>query len=203
MSKKGKFISFSGIDGVGKTSIIRMVSEFFQENDIKHCITEEPSMNGHSYHIRKLVKEIDFSDTATLCLVMAARVEIMDSLIKPKLEEGSVVLTHRWLPDSKAYQDFKLAGELHKLICDDLTPDLQIILDAPVDRCVERITSRKNPNEPPDRFDLASEEVMEHRRTMLLRQVFEINTVVVDADYPKHIVFESVMKHVKQVIAFP
>jgi len=197
--QKGKFISFSGIDGVGKSTMMYMVAHHLQKSGIEHRITDEPSTFGKSKHIRKLVKEKDFSDNATLCLVTAARVETINHLIKPTLESGGHVLTHRWLADSRAYQDYKLAGELHKLLCDNLMPDLQLVLDAPVQVCVERIKSRDN-NEPLDRFDMAPEEVMESRRSMFLRQVFEPGVAIIDANYTKEIVFDNIMKHLKEVL---
>jgi len=197
---KGKFISISGIDGVGKSTVLHRVSGELQNLDIPHCITEEPSKSGNSYYIRKLVKYgPDFSDRATLCLVTAARYEIMQYLIKPTLERGTHVFAHRWLADSRAYQDYKLAGDLHKLICDDFMPDLQIILDAPAKHCIERIKKRKS-DEEPDKFDNASEEVMEDRRSMFLRQIFEKDVEVIDAYRNIELVTRDTLNIVKNLI---
>lgn len=198
--EKGKFISISGIDGVGKSTVLHRVSAELQSMEINHCITEEPSKSGNSYHIRQLVKYgPDFTDRATLCLVTAARYEVMEYLIKPTLERGTHVFAHRWLADSRAYQDYKLAGELHKLVCDDFMPNLQIILDAPAKHCIERIKNRQS-DEEPDKFDKASEEVMEERRSMFLRQLFEKDVEVIDAYRDLDLVVRDALNIVKKTI---
>lgn len=199
MDNKGKFITFSGIDGVGKSTIITLVSKYLRDQGIEHVLQQEPSAFGRSKHIRKLVKEINFSSQATLCLVNAARIEAIENYIKPALEEGKHVLSHRWLPDSKAYHDYKLATELHNLMCDDFTPDLQIILDAPVPFCKERIKNRES-SDPPDRFDLASDEDMEWRRTAFIRQGFEPGFVLIDTSKEIEFVIQEVLEQIKKVI---
>lgn len=199
--KKGKFISFSGLEGVGKATIIGLVSNSLQDSGVKHNITEQPSTSGNSYYIKKMLKERDhkFSDNSNLCLMTAARKEVIDYLIEPTLERGVHVLTHTWLPDCRAYYDYKLAGELHKLICDDLTPDLQIILDAPAKVCIQRIENRKG-RSPYHKQSMCEEESMEGVRSMFMRQVFEPGVVVIDAYQDKQFVFNSVMKLVNELI---
>ena len=203
---KGKFISISGLDGVGKSTVLYRVSLALQELDVKHCITEEPSKSGNSHKIRELVKYgPDFSSRAMLCLVTASRYETMEYLIKPALNRGTHVFAHRWLADSRAYQDYQMAGDLHKIVCDDFMPDLQIILDAPAKHCIERIKKRQarqqsQSAEKPDKFDNASEEVMEERRSMFMRQIFEPGVAIIDAYRDIELVYKDTFNVIKKTL---
>ena len=163
----------------------------------------DPSRSNNVHHIRQLVKYgPDYLPATVIGLISAGRAEMLERFIKPTLASGVHVISHRWLADSMAYQDYDLAREVHKVMCDDFRPDLQIILDAPAKKCIERIKRRteKGAGDDPDKYDNDSEEVMEGRRSLFMRQVFVEGVAIVDADREIKNVVDDVNHHIFQLL---
>jgi dTMP kinase len=155
--KKGLFVSIEGIEGSGKsTLIIQLHTSCFFGNDV--LFTREPGGVPLAENLRALL--IDQSATpmhamTELLMIYAARNEHILQCIQPALAQGKLVITDRFFDASYAYQvggrhlsEDQLA-QLDAWVVGDCVPDLTILLNAPVDICLERVHHRGSL----DRFD--------------------------------------------------
>ncbi len=132
------FITFEGIEGSGKTTQIRHAVEFLEKKGKKCILTREPggTITGRKIRSILLDPENNGMDPSTeLLLYMADRAEHVNKIINPALSAGKTVLCDRYYDATKAYQGFargvnmELLDKLHKLILQDLKPDITILLD--------------------------------------------------------------------------
>ncbi len=155
----GQFISFEGIEGVGKSTQVREAAKRLTASGQRVLMTREPGGTPLAERIRGLVlheRSEPLPASAELCLMFAARAVHTDNLIRPALARGEHVLCDRYLDATFAYQgggrgvpDKDIAA-LARLACGDLAPDLTILLDAPVDIALQRMAQR---GELADRFE--------------------------------------------------
>ncbi|QTA91951.1 dTMP kinase [Desulfonema magnum] len=134
------FITFEGTEGAGKTTQIRHISEFLQ-NKGYHCVmTREPGSTKIGKKIRTILLDPDNNDMDSLTellLYMADRVQHINKVVIPSLSEGKTVLCDRYSDATLVYQGFarginiELIKKLHRLILDDLKPDMTFLLDLP------------------------------------------------------------------------
>lgn len=146
-SKLDKFITFEGIDGVGKTTVIQLVQEYLEQNNIKVYITREPGGCKIAEDIRTVLKDNfnDLSEETNLLLMFAARNE-HNKVIREKLEEGYVVLCDRYVDSTIAYQGSQLKKyainkdliELLKITTKCISPEITFLLDADLSVLKER-----------------------------------------------------------------
>ena len=184
----GKFITFEGIEGVGKSTNIAHLVRVLEERGVKVLTTREPGGTPMAERIRELVAEHGdeaMPDVAELLLVFAARALHVNNVIRPALAAGTWVISDRFTDSSRAYQGGgrglpqsdieRLADWVHG----NLRPDITILLDAPVETGMSRAGSRGKP----DRFELEQAEFFARVREAYL-QLAEAETdriVVVDA----------------------
>ena len=113
--KKGLFITFEGVDGCGKSTQMRFLSEYLEELGVEHILTREPGGCPVAEEIRQILlskEDKDMEDMTEALLFAAARVQHIEQVIKPALAEGKVVLCDRYLDSSVAYQGYgRLLGE--------------------------------------------------------------------------------------------
>jgi dTMP kinase len=152
---KGKFITFEGIDGAGKSTQSKIFVDHLNENGVKAVLTREPGGCPEAEEIRNLLISgaIDkFDGMVELLLMYAARRAHTEKKIKPLLKDGITVVSDRYLDSTLAYQGFgrELGRDkienLRKIVLDDFTTDLTIILDLPVEVSLERANSRGKTN---------------------------------------------------------
>ncbi|MEQ8334054.1 dTMP kinase [Nisaea sp.] len=135
---RGRFITFEGGEGAGKSTQIRMLAAALEAAGQSVCLTREPGGSPGAEQIRALLVTGDTErwDAMTeLLLHYAARRDHVRRLIEPELEKGTWVLCDRFADSSMAYQGYghgldrdKIA-DLHKIVLGTLSPDLTIILD--------------------------------------------------------------------------
>jgi dTMP kinase len=158
LSQAGRFITIEGIEGVGKSTNVNFIADYFRaKGDVVH-ITREPGGTEIAERIRNLILETPgdgLSDTGELLLMFAARAEHLAGLIRPALERGETVISDRFIDASFAYQgggrglDHEVIGTLRDIVLGKLRPNLTILLDAPTEVSAERIAGR----EWQDRFE--------------------------------------------------
>ena len=133
---KGYFISIEGPDGAGKSTQLKNIIKYFKEKDIDIIFTREPGGTEIGEKIRKIILDKEnekMCDMAEALLYAASRAQHVNEKIKPKLDEGRVVLCDRYVDSSIAYQGYgRELGELVTVINDyaiaGVKPDITILL---------------------------------------------------------------------------
>lgn len=151
--EKGKFITFEGPDGSGKTTIIKKVYDMLVKkynNQKEIIITREPGGTNVSEKIREILVNEEIDKTTEALLFSASRAEHVFKKIIPSLNENKIVLCDRFLWSSLAYQGhFKGLGmkevlQINKFAIKNLWPDLIIYIDVPIDVSIERLLKRES-----------------------------------------------------------
>ena len=159
------FISVEGIEGCGKSTLVNGLDQHLQERNIDYVITKEPGSTSIGKILRSILldKKQQISPLTELLLMFSDRLDHLDKVIKPSLEEGKIVITDRYIDSTYAYQG---AGRgISKGIIDTLVsqteimlPDRTILLDLSPEVGLKRASTR---NEL-DRFE--SENIEFHKR---------------------------------------
>lgn len=150
-SRRGKFITFEGLDGCGKSTQLERLAGKLRERGLAIIVTREPGGTPMGEKIRQLLldtKTSGLSTRAELALMFASRAQHIEEVILPAMAAGRIVLCDRFTDSSEAYQGGgrKLGSapvlELHRILCGDLKPDLTILMDSDVTASVERARRR-------------------------------------------------------------
>ena len=145
------FISFEGTEGVGKTTLIRKLYDYFQAQNIDVVLTREPGGTPMAEQIRSVLLSVNhdeaMSNDTELLLIYAARAQHLQQVIIPALQAGKVVLCDRFTDASFAYQCFGrgLSQEKFHLLNQNFVshcPDVTFWLDAPIETGMARARER-------------------------------------------------------------
>ncbi|HLV85453.1 MAG TPA: dTMP kinase [Candidatus Sulfotelmatobacter sp.] len=151
MSRRGKFITFEGLDGTGKSTQMRKLATALRASGYKVVETREPGGTSTGEKVRKVLLDSGttaLSPWAEMALMFASRAQHISEVIEPGLASGSIVLCDRFTDSTEAYQGGgrKLGSgpvrELHHLLCGDLQPDLTLLLDSNPHASVSRARRR-------------------------------------------------------------
>jgi dTMP kinase len=166
---RGKFISFEGGEGSGKSTQIKLLADRLAAAKLRAIVTREPGGSPGAEIIRHVVLsgmgKLLGPDAETL-LFAAARDDHVRTVIQPALNQGTWVLCDRFSDSTRAYQGRLgnvLPGVLNameRVTIGDLKPDLTIILDLPVEIGLKRAAARRGTGTP-DRFE--SEDIKFHQ----------------------------------------
>lgn len=149
----GKFIVIEGLEGAGKTTARQVIVDTLRENGITDLVyTREPGGTPLAEKLRTLIKDgIDgemVTDKAEVLMLYAARIQLVDNVIKPALARGQWVIGDRHDLSSQAYQgggrgiDRKLMESLRDTVLGDFYPDFTLYLDLPPETGLARARSR-------------------------------------------------------------
>ena len=169
----GLFISFEGIDGVGKSTQADLLESWLTEQNKNVVRTLEPGGTDVGVEIRKIIlhHKGDLAPRAEAALFAADRAHHVASKIRPALEQGKIVITDRYFDSSVAYQG---AGrDLSRTEVRDLSlwavggllPDLTVLLDLPAEQARAR---RNTSGTEPDRLEKEKTEFFETVRSAYL-----------------------------------
>jgi dTMP kinase len=151
LPQRGKFITFEGLDGVGKSTQLENLAKYLREREIDVITTREPGGTALGEKLRTVLlssRTSGLSPLAELALMFADRVQHIDEQILPALQRGQWVLCDRFTDSSEAYQGggrelgSEIVLQLHKTLCHDLQPDLTILMISDVARTVARARRR-------------------------------------------------------------
>lgn len=169
----GYFITFEGVEGCGKTTQIRLLSEFMSRRGMHTVLTREPGGCPIADKIRTILLDAGnraLSPLAELMLYAAARAQHVTEVISPALEAGKIVLCDRFCDATLAYQSFgrgidrAVIDTLNLYACQGVSPDLTVLVDCDprigLERARRRIETTSGPRE--ERFEL--EELAFHQR---------------------------------------
>ncbi len=169
-SARGRFITFEGGEGSGKSTQIRLLAERLDAEKLRVVVTREPGGSPGAEIIRHLVLSGMgklLGPEAETMLFAAARDDHVQTVIAPALAQGMWVLCDRFADSTRAYQgkvgqvDTRLLDGLERVTIGDLKPDLTVILDLPVETGIMRAAARRGADAP-DRFE--SEQVDFHQK---------------------------------------
>jgi dTMP kinase len=168
-SGRGRFISFEGGEGSGKSTQIKTLAERLEAAKLRTVVTREPGGSPGAEVIRHLLLsgmgKLLGAEAETL-LFAAARDDHVRTVILPALNQGTWVLSDRFSDSTRAYQGRlgKVApavlNAMERVTIGNLKPDLTIILDVPVEVGLKRAAARRGGGAP-DRFE--SEDVRFHQ----------------------------------------
>jgi dTMP kinase len=173
----GRFITFEGGEGVGKSTQIERLRKRLEKRGVPVVETREPGGSEKAEAIRKAVLSgagKRLGPLAEALLFSAARVDHLEQTIRPALRRGAFVLCDRFADSTRAYQglnggvDPKTIEGLERIVVAETRPDLTVILDLPPQIGLKRARLRRQERaEGPDRFE--AEDIDFHE---LLRQAF-------------------------------
>jgi len=158
---RGRFITFEGGEGVGKSTQILRLADWLRARDRDVVLTREPGGTPRAEQLRRMLLERGtepMPESCELLLMFAARATHLDNLVRPALDRGSWVLCDRFTDATYAYQGGgRGMAESHidalvELVHGGFEPDLTVLLDAPVETGMARAHQR-NGGQGPDRFE--------------------------------------------------
>ena len=162
--KHGRFVSFEGIEGCGKTTQIALLSEALSRRDISHSVTREPGGTAVGEGIRRILlhsETIHLTAAAELLLFYASRSQNILEKIEPSLARGEVVICDRFYHASMAYQGYgrgipiEFIEKLTDLVCGERRPEITILLDIEPEIGLARARSRNSKrSEDEGRFEM-------------------------------------------------
>ena len=139
------FIVFEGGDGSGKSTQARSLLRRMRRRGVKVLCTHEPGGTPLGQYLRRLLKSGDaMTPMSELMLFEAARAQLVDTVIKPFLDQGGIVIADRFTSSTMAYQgygrglDRELIERLNREAAGGLEPDLTVLLDLPVETALAR-----------------------------------------------------------------
>jgi len=145
---KNKFITFEGVDGVGKTTQINLFLKKIKENNFDYDLFREPGGTNLSEKIRDILLNNDsnIADITETLLFLTARSDLVNKKIKPKLHKGdSYIVCDRFLDSTLAYQSFgrgidlKLIQDITNIVVGDAIPSTTFLLDCNIDTSLNRL----------------------------------------------------------------
>ncbi|MBR2023551.1 MAG: dTMP kinase [Clostridia bacterium] len=135
---RGKLITFEGCDGCGKSTQLKMLSAYLQEQGVQHVFTREPGGGKISEAIREILlngKNAEMTDECEALLYAAARVQHLHDKVEPALQEGKLVICDRYVDSSLAYQAYARGlGEtfvesINAFALQNYLPDATVFID--------------------------------------------------------------------------
>ena len=170
-SSSGRFISFEGIDGAGKSTQHQWLADFLRTQGREVVATREPGGTPLGEKLRGLLLSETMHLETEAMLMFAARREHIELVIRPALARGAWVVCDRFVDASMAYQgggrglSASRLSELAHWTLGDLKPDLTFLFDIPVETAMARL---KIASQSPDRFEREQSAFFERVRTSYL-----------------------------------
>ena len=146
---EAKFITLEGIEGSGKTSSIKSITDLLDGKRISYVVTREPGGSSIGSELRSILLDpkTKISSEVELLLMLADRKDHVEKVILPNLETGNWVISDRFMDSSIAYQGG--GRKLDKKMIDSFSknlnlpnPDLTLLFDVPVEISLSRVKAR-------------------------------------------------------------
>lgn len=202
---KGKFITFEGCEGVGKSRQIKLLQEYLENNSIPYYLTREPGGTDISEKIRDIILDFKNTEMTPECealLYASARVQLLDQVIRPKLENGELVICDRYVDSSLAYQGYArglgvdFIKNINSYAIEKFPPDYTLFLDLPP----EKAFLRKGGVDKGDRVELSGMEF--HKKVYegykALSKEYKERFIVIDASGEKPETHNKIISALKE-----
>lgn len=205
---RGKFITFEGGEGSGKSTHAATLAQHLKSRGIEFVLTREPGGSAGAEIIRHIIlsgiaKPLG-AETETI-LFAAARDDHVRATIEPALDAGKWVVCDRFIDSTRVYQgalgkvDMKLIRGLERVTVGAVMPDLTFLLDVPANIGLARAKARRGADKA-DRFEAEAVEYHEDLRQAFLKLAEREpkRFVVIDGRAPRDVVAERVWTAVEQ-----
>ena len=206
----GKFITFEGGEGCGKSTQVKRLKEALEREGVEVVLTREPGGTWLSEEIRHLIKDQTTDapcDRSELLLFLAARAQLVKNVIRPALEAGKWVVSDRFSDSTLAYQGYgrglplEILKETNDFACEGLKPDLTLLLEVSSETAAARLRRREAAtNTAADRIELAGDEFHSRLRKGFaeLAKAEPWRIVTIDANGTVDEVWEEVWKSTRR-----
>ena len=202
---RGKFITFEGCDGSGKSTQLRLLSEYLTKAGIPHIFTREPGGGKISEAIREILlsgKNMEMTDECEALLYAASRVQHLNDKVEPALSEGKLVICDRYVDSSLAYQAYarglgvEFVSKINAFALEKYRPDVTVFIDL----TPEAAFLRKHGADENDRLEQAG--MAFHKRVYegykAVAKAEPDRVVCVDGNQTPNESFEEVLRVLKQ-----
>lgn len=197
---RGKFITFEGIDGAGKSTHIAFVAECLRARDIDVMVTREPGGTSLGEKLREILLHERMHLETEALLMFAARREHIAQVIEPALTQGQWVISDRFTDASFAYQGggrklpMEKLGVLEHWVHPHLQPDLTLLFDVPLEVARARLDAAREP----DKFEQEKADFFAATRTAYLERArqFPQRFRVIDSTQS----IEAIQKELKELL---
>lgn len=202
---RGKFITFEGCDGSGKSTQLRLLSEYLTKAGIPHIFTREPGGGKISEAIREILlsgKNMEMTDECEALLYAASRVQHLNDKVEPALSEGKLVICDRYVDSSLAYQAYarglgvEFVSKINAFALEKYRPDVTVFIDL----TPEAAFLRKHGADENDRLEQAG--MAFHKRVYegykAVAKAEPDRVVCVDGNQTPNEIFEEVLRVLKQ-----
>ncbi|HVJ04895.1 MAG TPA: dTMP kinase [Candidatus Saccharimonadales bacterium] len=211
-AKDGRFITFEGLDGCGKSTHLERLAGVLRSEGIEVVTTREPGGTEIGERIRGILVDSrthGLAPLAELALMFASRAQQISELILPALNRGTWVLCDRFTDSSEAYQGAgrQLGADavltLHRVICLGLQPDLTLLLDNDVAASLARARRRNivaDGEGDENRFEQENRAFYErvHQQFLAIARRETERVAVIDARRPMDAVHKEVVTAVRE-----
>ena len=205
MERRGKFVTFEGCEGCGKSTQVRLFNEYLTEQGIPHIFTREPGGEKISEEIRRILLDANNAEMTNECealLYAASRVQHLNDRVEPALAAGKLVVCDRYVDSSLAYQGharglgMDFVGNINAYALEKYTPDVTIFIDL----TPEAAFKRKHGADKNDRLEQAGMEF--HNRVYegfkILAEKYPERFVCVDGNMTPDEIFAQVLSVLKE-----
>ena len=214
---RGCFITFEGLDGSGKSTQVKKLARSLDAAGEQFVLTRQPGGTAIGDRIRGLLLDSraeDPSPNTELAMMFADRAQAIQQVISPALARGVTVICDRFTDSTEAYQGGgrKLGSDivhtLHRTLCDDLQPDLTLLLMPPFELSLDRARRRnqralENTGKDENRFEALDTDffrrVYDMYRTIAERD--KLRVVVIDSDAGVEVIARSILAVVEERLA--
>ena len=205
---KGKFITFEGPEGSGKSTVIKAIKDFLENEGYNILVTREPGGIKIAEDIRSIIlnkDNVEMDAHAEALLFAAARSQHFNEKIKPALEADKIIICDRFIDSSLAYQGHARGlgidnvYNINKFAIGDNLPELTIFIDVPPEVGLKRVFSNIRKVDRLDLETLAFHELV-YEGYMLIAKKYKNRFKIVDGTNPVEQVIEDTLKIIKSII---
>ena len=198
---RGKFITFEGCEGSGKSTQIELYRKYLEEKNIEYLFVREPGGTEISEKIRAIILDVNndkMCDEAEALLYAAARAQLISEKILPALNSGKLVICDRYIDSSFAYQAYArglgmdFISKINSFAIDNCMPDKTVFLNI----SSKQAFLRKGGADKDDRLELSGEDF--HQRVyegyIELSKIYSERFLLIDCLGEKHQTHQNIIK---------
>jgi len=209
----GRFITFEGGEGSGKSTQIKLLAEAIQNGGKSVITTREPGGSEGAEEIRKLLVTGDtdrWDDVTETLLFFAARRNHLQTKIWPAMEQGKIVLCDRFADSTMAYQGYgygnnpkqqALIKNLYKEVVGDFKPDATILLDIPASEGLKRSRRADNKEQRFENKEIAFHERLREAYLKMAKEEAD-RFIVIDATQPIMTIHQQIIQALMNRLLF-